>query len=143
MLAESDDFPNNLLDLYRRGMNLDLTFVSWSDGAINGVLTGSFDSDLSGIAEFDSFHPPPGPHAFLDRVHVRNSSRGVGVGSSLTESFAHEAAARGCSFIGGSIDLSSDPRKRRAFFTRLGFSINASDRFGAQPTGVFVAPEDR
>jgi GNAT superfamily N-acetyltransferase len=143
MLAESSDFPYHLLDLYRRGRNRDVTFVAWREGKIDGVLTGSFDLDLTGIEDFDSFDLPPGPHAFLDRVHVRDSSRGLGVGSVLTDRFAREAAERDCSFIGGSIDRSSDPTTRRVFFERLGFSINESDRFGAHPSDVLAAIADR
>jgi|GEM_PF-4149927 len=136
MLAESEDFPDNLLGLYRRGRNGDLTLVSWRDDEIDAVLTGSFNSDLTGIADFDSFDPPRGRHAFIDRLHVRNSSRRMGVGSALIESFADEAAVRGCSFIGGSIDQSSDSRQRLAFFERLGFGINELLRIGAQPSDI-------
>jgi len=139
MLEESEDFPQNLLHLYRRGrFSPYRTFVAWRGDAIAGVLTGSFNADFAEDRNFDSFELPPEPHAFLERVHVRESARGLGVGRALIEMYANEASARGCSFIGGSIDLSSDPTARKAFFGGLGFEVCELDIFGAHPTDVLV-----
>lgn len=133
MLEESNDFPQHLLYLYKRsgGPSRCHTFAAWRDGKIAGMLTGSFDSDFFESGAFDSFELLPAPHALLDRVHVRASARGAGIGRALIQHYATEAAARRCTFIGGSLDLSSDPTGRRAFFERLGFSVRDLDNFGA------------
>jgi GNAT superfamily N-acetyltransferase len=133
MLHESDDFPQHLLYLYQRSSGPHQTFVAWRAGELVGMLTGSFDANLFELPDFDSFELPPAPHALLVRVHVRHSARGVGIGRALIERYATEADARGCTFIGGSVDLSSDSSGRRAFFERLGFLIRDRDSFGAQP----------
>lgn len=139
LLEESDDFPQHLLPYYRRRGSRYETFVARRAGAIVGVLTGSFDSDFEESGAFASFDLPPAPHAFLDRVHVHESARDAGVGRALIEAYASEAAARGCTFLGGQIDLSSDSTARRAFFERLGFSIRDLDNFGAQPSQILSA----
>jgi GNAT superfamily N-acetyltransferase len=138
MLEDSEDFPQQLLHLYRRGRSRYVTFVASCGNEIEGVLTGSFDSDFGEGSAFHSFELPPAPHAFLDRIHVRGSARGAGVGRALIETYAEEASARGCTFIGGSVDLSSEPTARRVFFERLGFSIRELDNFGARPTDVLL-----
>lgn len=139
MLEDSGDFPQNLVYRYRRTASRYLTFVAWREGEISGVLTGSFDSDFTGKSAFDAFELPRPPHAFLDRIHVRDSVRSRGVGPALLEAYASEVSDRGCSFIGGSIDLSTDPRPRRRFFVRAGFTIRAHDNFGASPIDVINA----
>lgn len=101
-----------------------------------GVLTGSFDSDFFQSGAFDSFELPAPPHAFLDRVHVTELFRGRGAGRALVRAYAEGAATAGCTFIGGSIDLSSDSSARRAFFERCGFSIRDPDNFGAPPLDI-------
>jgi len=53
--------------------------------------------------------------------------------------YASEAAARGCTFIGGQIDLSSESTGRRDFFVRCGFDIRDLDNFGATPACVLAA----
>jgi GNAT superfamily N-acetyltransferase len=133
MLTGSEDFPQNLVYLYRRsgGSGHYRTFAAWRDGEIVGVLSGSFSSDFVESGAFNSFELPPAPHAFLDRVHVHESARDVGTGRALIHHYAARAAAHGCTFIGGSLDLSSDPTGRRAFFERLGFSVRNLDNFGA------------
>lgn len=143
MLEKSDDFPQQLLYLYRRRSNHYGTFVAWRGDKIDGVLTGSFDSDLAESGAFDSFELPPAPHAFLERIHVRESARGVGIGRALIEMYVNEASARGCSFIGGSIDLSSEPTARKAFFEGLGFAVRDFDNFGAHPTDVLSTIANR
>lgn len=137
MLADSDDFPQGLLRQYRRPGHC-ATLVAWRGGEIAGLLSGSFDSNFAGNWAFESFELPPAPHAFLERVHVRGSARRTGVGRALIETYANEAAARGCTFIAGSIDLSSDDRARRAFFEDLGFTIRAHDNFGARTKEVLA-----
>jgi GNAT superfamily N-acetyltransferase len=102
----------------------------------DGVLSGSFDSDFGEGGAFDSFDLPPAPHAFLDRVHVHESARGVGVGQALIEKYAAQAVNRGCTFIGGSVDMPSDAAGRRAFFERIGFSVRDFDNFGARPSEI-------
>lgn len=145
MLEESDDFPQYLLDLYQRGRgrNGDATFVASRGGEIDGVLTGSFHSDLAQSGAFDSFELPPAPHAFLARIYVRRSARCLGTGRALTGAYATEASERGCTFIGGSLDLASEPRARRAFFERLGFTIRDPDNFGARPADVLATSANR
>lgn len=144
MLEESDDFPQQLLHLYRRNRSTPYwTFIAWRGGKVDGVLTGSFDSDFTEGGNFDSFELPPAPHAFLERIHVRESARGVGIGRALIEIYANEASTRGCSFIGGSVDVSSDPTVRKAFFKGLGFTVHGVDNFGAHPTDVLVASANR
>jgi GNAT superfamily N-acetyltransferase len=139
MLEGSDDFPQQLLGYYRRGGGRYGTLVAWSGAKVVGMLTGSFDSDFFESGAFDSFDLRTAPHAFLDRVHVHESARGAGVGRALIVTYAMETVARGCTFIGGSVDLSSDPTARRTFFTRLGFSIRDLDNFGAQPSQILSA----
>lgn len=136
MLERSDDFPQQLLGRYHRGSSRNATLIAWSGGEIVGVLTGSFDSDFFESGAFDSFDLPSAPHAFLDRVHVHESARGAGIGHALIQAYAIEAVERGCTFIGGQIDLSSDSTARRGFFERLGFSIRDLDNFGALPSQV-------
>lgn len=133
-LESSRDFPDELLNLYRRPAVHYETLVAWSRGAIVGMLTGSYDSDFAESGAFESFDPPRAPHAFLVRVHVHEVARGHGVGRALVGSYVGEAVSRGCSFVGGQVDLSSDSTARRAFFENLGFSIRALDNFGALPS---------
>lgn len=137
MLEDSDDFPRDLVRLYRRAGSY-ATFVAWRGCEIVGMLSGSLDSDFAGNPAFDSFELPAAPHAFLDRVHVRGSVRRTGVGRALIEAYAIEAAAHGCTFIAGSIDLSSDARARRTFFEDLSFEIRAHDNFGARVEDVLA-----
>jgi len=139
MLLESSDFPQELVYLYQRrgGPCRYETFVAWHGHDLVGMLTGSFDSNFHESGAFDSFDLPPAPHAFLDRLHVLASSRGEGIGRALLRHYAAEAAARRCTFIGGSLDLSSDPTGRRAFFERLGLPVRDFDNFGA-PVSEFV-----
>lgn len=136
MLEASTDFPSHLAYSYLRGRPPYTTFVAWRGHDVVGVLTGSFDADLSELDEFNDLSVPPGRHAFLERLHVDDSARGLGVGCDLLSFYADEAELRGCTFIGGSIDLSSDPADRKAFFRSRGFSINSRDRFGAYPSDV-------
>lgn len=136
MLETSDDFPQTLLQYYWRPSSRDVTLAAWCGRDIVGVLKGSFDSDFEESGAFDSFNPPPAPHAFLDRVHVHESTRGAGVGRALVRKYVEEALARGCTFVGGQVDLASDSTARRAFFERLGFSIRALDNFGARPLEI-------
>ncbi|WP_217134144.1 GNAT family N-acetyltransferase [Leucobacter chinensis] len=139
MLEGSGDFPQNLVYLYRRTASRYVTLVAWCEGEISGVLTGSFDSDFTGNSAFEAFELPRPPHAFLERIHVRESVRSRGVGRALLEAYASEASERGCTFIGGSIDLSTDPRLRRKFFVGVGFTIRAHDNFGASPIDIITA----
>lgn len=141
MLEDSGDFPKQLLTYYRPGRSRYTTFVASREDEIDGVLTGSFDSDFREGGAFSAFELPPAPHAYLDRIHVRGPARGAGVGRALIETFATEASARGCTFIGGSVDLSSDSTARRMFFGRLGFTIREHDNFGAQPTDILLMSE--
>lgn len=132
MLKASNDFPQRLLKYYERLGSRYRASVAWRSGKIVGVLTGSFDSDFHESGAFDSFDLPPAPHAYLDRVHVHETARGAGVGRALIETYVAEATAHGCGFVGGQVDLSSDPVRRRAFFERLGFTIRDHDNFGAR-----------
>ncbi|MFB9179924.1 GNAT family N-acetyltransferase [Dactylosporangium sucinum] len=144
MLEDSVDFPHHLLYIHqRRGGTYHRTYVAWRDGKIDGVLTGSFDADFADSRDFCSFDLPSAPHALLDRVHVRESARGTGVGRALVKIFASEASVRGCSFIGGFIDQSSEATARRLFFERLAFVVSTLDSFGARPTDVLAASANR
>ncbi len=115
------------------------TFVARHGEQLDGMLGGTFDADLAATGVFDAFELPPAPHAFLDRIHVREPVRGQGVGRALVEAYAIEALERECTFVGGSIELSSEPTARRAFFDRLGFTIREHDNFGACPADVLAA----
>lgn len=136
MLENSDDFPQHLLYLYRRAGSRYATFVARHGDKIDGMLGGSFDADFTENRDFDTFDLPPEPHALLDRIHVRRPARSLGVGRALMAAYVNEVSARGCTFIGGSIDLSSEPTARRAFFERLGFAITNIDNFGARPIDI-------
>lgn len=138
MLRSCDDFPQELLYLYERdlGTGRDETFVAYRAGEVVGMLSGTFDSDFHESGAFEPFDPPPAPHAFLDRVHIAPRYRRLGIGRRLIKFYADEAAALGCTFIGGSLDLSSDPTERRAFFEQLGFTVREHDNFGAPPSHV-------
>jgi GNAT superfamily N-acetyltransferase len=143
MLSESRDFPQSLLYLYQRRSGPDENLVAWRGDDIDGVLTGSFGTDLAASGAFDSFELPPRPHAFLTRIHVRAPARRSGIGRALIRAYAVEASERGCTFIGGSIDLSSESIARRSFFEQLGFSIRALDNFGAGTSDVLTAVAQR
>lgn len=138
-LAATPDFPQQLAYLYRRTGGRDHCFMAWHDDQVVGMLSGSFTSAFTGNRAFESFTLPPSPHAFLERIHVSESERGRGVGTSLVRAYAEEASGRGCTFIGGSIDLSSDSSARRAFFEELGFEIRAHDNFGATVDTILAA----
>ncbi|WP_250057034.1 GNAT family N-acetyltransferase [Nocardioides bruguierae] len=138
VLEASTDFPQNLLKFYGPGESHYRRLCARVDGQIVGVLSGSFDSDFFESGAFDAFDLPPAPHAFLDRVHVHESARGAGAGKALVMEYARQAEGHGCTFIGGSIDLSSDAGGRRAFFERLGFTIRAHDNFGAMPSRILT-----
>lgn len=139
MLEESDDFPQEQVSRYRRASSLYWTFTARRVGEIVGMLTGSFDSNLLEVGTFESFDVPPAPHAFLDRIHVRESARRSAVGRALVEAYAMEAVAHGCSFIGGLIDRSSDWTVRSDFFDQIGFSIRDQDILGAHPSQILRA----
>lgn len=136
LLQSSRDFPQHLLQYHRPGGSHYRALGVWSAGELVGVLTGSFDSDFRESLAFDSFDPPPAPHAYLDRIHVHENARGQGFGQELVHAYASLAADRGCTFIGGQIDLSSDSTLRRRFFENLGFIIRTYDNFGARPQDV-------
>jgi GNAT superfamily N-acetyltransferase len=139
MLEEdSDDFPPQLLYLYQRARSPYPTFIARRGGRIDGLLDGSFNLDLADGDAFGAFDLPPEPHAFLTRIQVRRPARD-GVGRALIEAYANAASARGCTFIGGSIDLSSDPTGRIAFFEAVGFTIRQRDNFGARPHDILEA----
>ena len=80
----------------------------------------------------DSFDPPAAPHAFLERMHVHDGFGGNGVGTQLLHAYVAEAASRGCAFVGGQLDLTSET-------TSAGSTSNAAvsqrdlDNFGARP----------
>jgi len=135
---DSEDFPPELLYLYERARSLYPTFVAWRGGRIVGMLDGWFNTDLADEHAFGTFDLPPAPHAFLTRIQVRQPARD-GVGRALIEAYTNAALERGCTFIGGSIDLSSDQMGRRAFFKALGFTIGEHDDFGARPNDILTA----
>lgn len=139
MLGQSSDFPPGLLTQYQSGRGPYRHLVAWQGDRLDGVLTGSFDTDLSQSGAFAGFELPAAPHAFLARVHVRDEARGGGVGLALAEEYAATVIEYRSSFIGGSLDLSTDPRVRRAFFEGLGFDIRRHDNFGAYPEDVLAA----
>jgi len=143
MLEDSEDFPRESLQTYRlpRSRHL-VVFLAWRGDEVDGMLTGSFDSAFESGA-FDSFDLPPGPHAFLERVHIRGSARNKGVGRALIEAYAEAASGRGCTFIGGLVDIANEPTMRKAFFRRLGFTICQLDNFGARPADVLKASRRR
>ena len=138
MLRLSWDYPDTALRLYRRPSSRTTVFVAWSDGEIVGMLSGGFDSDLAQGGGFDSFDLPPPPQAFLDRMHVQEDFRGTGVGTLLLRAYVEEAMRRHCTFVGGQLDLSSDPAQRRGYFKARGFSVRDLDNFGARPDELIV-----
>lgn len=133
MLRSSLDYPDTALHLYRRPSSRTTVFVAWSDDGMVGMLSGGFDSDLAQGGGFDSFDLPPPPQAFLDRLHVHEDFRGAGVGTLLLRTYVEEAMRRRCTFVGGQLDLSSNPTQRRQYFEARGFSVRDLDNFGARP----------
>lgn len=133
MLRSSRDYRDANIDLYRRPSSRAAVFVARSDDEIIGMLSGGFDSDLVQGGGFDSFDLPTPPQAFLDRMHVHEDFRGMGVGTLLLRTYVEEAVRRGCTFVGGQLDLSSDSTQRRRYFEGRGFSVRDLDNFGARP----------
>lgn len=135
MIEASEDFPQTLAYLYRRPGSCNVAFVAAAADQIVGMIDGTFDSDLDHEI-FDGFHVPDAPHAFITRMHVRESVRSQGVGTRLIWWFAGEAIAHRCTFIGGSIGHSSDPGPRRIFFRNRGFDVSPYDNIGGLPSTV-------
>jgi GNAT superfamily N-acetyltransferase len=138
MLRSSWDYPDTALDLYRRPSSRTTVFVAWSDHEVVGMLSGGFDSDLAQGGGFDSFDLPPPPQALLDRIHVHENFRRTGVGTLLLRTYVEEATRRRCTFVGGQLDLSSDPTQRRRYFESRGFSVRNLDNFGARPDELLI-----
>ncbi|WP_028644070.1 GNAT family N-acetyltransferase [Nocardioides sp. URHA0020] len=136
MLRESQDFPDRNIARFEHESARYLPFIAEYRDIIVGFLSGSVDSDFHQNDSFDSFDAPPGPHGFLDLVHVSSVFRRQGSGRQLVRTYAQHAASSGCMFVGGSIDLSSESSARRAFFERCGFTIREHDNFGALPGDV-------
>jgi GNAT superfamily N-acetyltransferase len=101
------------------------------DGVLVGVLSGSYDSDFNEGVSFCGFDLPPAPHGYLSQLHVHKDYRRQGVGHALVVAYADAASDRGCTFLGGSLDLSDDPAGRDRFFRACGFRVNVHDNFGA------------
>jgi len=106
------------------------------DDAVVGVLLGSFDSDFNDNYAFFGFDLPPEPHAFLSQLHVLRTARRSAVGRALIDTYVTEAHHRGCTFVGGSLDLTDAPSVRRGFFDACGFTTNRHDNFGAPVTAL-------
>ncbi|WP_166391771.1 GNAT family N-acetyltransferase [Nocardioides ochotonae] len=138
MLHSSSDYPDTAVGLYRRPSSRTKIFVAWSDGELVGMLSGGFDSDLAQGGGFDSFDLPPPPQAFLDRMHVHEDFREYGVGTRLLQAYVEEAIRRRCTFVGGQLDLSSDPTQRRRYFEERGFTVRDLENFGARPDELLV-----
>jgi GNAT superfamily N-acetyltransferase len=85
---------------------------------------------------FESYELPVAPHAFLDRIHVHSAERRAGVGGALVAAYGAEAAERGCTFVAGTIDVSSDPAARIRFFKQCGFRVVGQENFGARPADL-------
>jgi GNAT superfamily N-acetyltransferase len=85
-------------------------FSATIDDAVVGVLLGGFDSDFNDNYAFFGFDLPPEPHAFLSQLHVLRTARRSAVGRALIDTYVTEARHRGCTFVGGSLDLSDAPR---------------------------------
>ncbi|GIJ36625.1 GNAT family N-acetyltransferase [Micromonospora sediminimaris] len=136
MLEDSGDVALNVLLRYRRPSSLYTTFVAVRGDAIEGMLTGSFDSNVAESGAFESYELPVAPHAFLDRIYVHSAVRHAGVGGALIAAYAAEAAERGCTFVAGTIDVSSDPAARIMFFKRCGFHVVGQENFGARPADL-------
>jgi GNAT superfamily N-acetyltransferase len=135
MIEASEDFPHTLTYQYRRPGGCNVTFVAAAAGQILGMIDGTFDSDLD-RKTFKGLHFPNPPHAFIVRMHVHESVRSRGIGTELMWWFADEAIERLCTYIGASIDLSSDPGPRRNFFRRCGFDVSPYDNIGGLPDTV-------
>jgi GNAT superfamily N-acetyltransferase len=110
--------------------------VALRGDAIEGMLTGSFDSNVAESGAFESYELPVAPHAFLDRIHVHSAVRHAGVGGALISAYAAEAAERGCTFVAGTIDVRSDPTARTMFFEQCGFRVVGQENFGARPADL-------
>jgi GNAT superfamily N-acetyltransferase len=136
MLEDSGDVALDVLLRYRHPSSLYMTFVAVRGDAIEGMLTGSFDSNVAESGAFESYELPVAPHAFLDRIHVHSAVRHTGVGGALIAAYAAEAAERGCTFVGGTIDVSSDPAARVLFFKRCDFRVVGQENFGARPSDL-------
>lgn len=135
-LEDSGDVALDVLLRHRRPSSLYTTFVAVRGDAIEGMLTGSFDSNVAESGAFESYELPVAPHAFLDRIHVHSAVRHAGVGGALISAYAAEAAERGCTFIAGTIDVSSDPTARIMFFKQCGFRVVGQENFGARPADL-------
>lgn len=139
MLEDEVDFPQNLVYLYQRPSGPDENLLVWRDERIEGLLTGTFRHDFSDNRDFTEFGLPRAPHALLTRIHVRHTARHQGNGEALVAHFAAEADKRGCDFVGGYLDGSSDKTGRRNFFEHLGFTVSRFDNFGARTAEILAS----
>lgn len=143
MLEDSGDVAFDVLSRYRRPSSLYTTFVAVRGGAIEGMLTGSFDSNVAESGAFESYELPAAPHAFLDRIQVHSAVRHAGVGSALIAAYAEQAAERGCTFVAGTINVSSEPKARIMFFKQCGFRVVGQENFGARPAEILGGTRGR
>jgi GNAT superfamily N-acetyltransferase len=75
----------------------------------------------------------------VSTIDVHPNYRRQGVGRALLREYTTAAEAAGCTFIGGSIDLSTDDAGRRTFFAECGFHTNAWDNFGQTTAHLLTA----
>jgi GNAT superfamily N-acetyltransferase len=133
MLTESEDFPQNLVYLYRNKPVDGTTFIAerLGDGTIVGMLTGTFATDLFDRRDYEDFDLPPLPHSVVERIFVPLSERRNHIGSALLSRYLEEASRRGCTFIGGALDIGPGLADRKRFFAEYGFDVTPNNFFGA------------
>jgi ribosomal protein S18 acetylase RimI-like enzyme len=94
--------------------------VATVEGQVAGFCEGRFGSDFTAYGAPDHC---PVPHAFVGFLAVHQTHRRAGIGRALLLSYAADAKARGCSFLGLRLDESGDDAQRLAFFQSLGLTM--------------------
>lgn len=136
MLREDSELPLSVAGSYASPNAWDVDYVVRFNDQIDGVMTFSFGLDFTDNHSYRLLDLPASPHAVIHRIFVRVSERGRGVGPRLIRELAQEAVARGCTFIVGSLDRTSEVAERRRFFSKVGFTVARDDTFGAAPGHV-------
>jgi GNAT superfamily N-acetyltransferase len=103
---------------YMAGWPYESTFIAEIDGEPVGIVEGRFDAgQFPGAAFADA----PAPRAWIDTLGVIPAAQHHGIGRRLINTFAAEAQRAGCNHVGLTVDETTDPTARKAFFRRCGF----------------------
>lgn len=138
MLREDPDIDSSIADFYASRRTWDEDYVAWTHDRAVAMMTASFGLDFTDQHSYRLLDLPDAPHALLHRLFVRASERYTGVGTALLRHLAEEATARGCTYVVGYLDRTSDQTNRRRFFERRGFSIAADGALGATPYEILA-----